>query len=67
VIIPDVTGYHLNEAENKLRENGIIHIDVITTAPPKAGEVSLNKNTRVVRQKVDVDAKTAVLTVCSFE
>lgn len=67
-MIPDVTGFTLDEAVSLLEAAGITRIGIRITAPPRENDQQYDSNSRVVRQTVCEtagDGKSVELVVCN--
>jgi len=62
--IPDVLGFNLEEACERLRNAGFESIRVIPTSPPRHSSDAVNGTFRVIRQRADGDG-IIELTVCN--
>jgi hypothetical protein len=69
-MIPDVTGFKLDEAVSLLEAAGVTDIEITVTAPPRETNRQYDSNSRVVRQLVPGGAgegKSVLLVVCNIQ
>ena len=66
MLIPDVSGYKLDNALELLKAVGIEKISVQTTASPRRRDAGYNGSSRVIRQSMNEDG-SLILLVCNID